>query len=83
MSSKNLEILRKKVSPFILRRMKEDVLDDLPPVSEIVYHCHLSETQQELYQSYAASAREELVTACQERGFRQSADPRFGDVDPS
>ncbi len=39
---KNIEYLRKKVSPFILRRMKADVLDDLPPVSEIVYHCQLS-----------------------------------------
>ena len=36
--------------------MKKDVLQDLPPVSEIVYHCQLSEVQQELYQSYAQSA---------------------------
>ena len=42
----SLESLRRKVSPFILRRMKKDVLSDLPPVSEIVYHCHLSEVQQ-------------------------------------
>ena len=37
--------LRKKVSPFILRRMKKDVLSELPPISEIVYHCHLSDVQ--------------------------------------
>ena len=53
-ADKNLEYLRKKVSPFILRRMKADVLNDLPPVSEIVYHCQLAEMQQELYHSYAA-----------------------------
>jgi SNF2 family DNA or RNA helicase len=58
---KNMEYLRKKVSPFILRRMKSDVLDDLPPVSELVYHCQLSDVQQELYKSYAQSARDELV----------------------
>ena len=59
-SGKIWKILRRKVSPFILRRMKKDVLSDLPPVSEIVYHCHLSDIQQELYRSYAESAREEL-----------------------
>ncbi|HSW87208.1 MAG TPA: DEAD/DEAH box helicase [Rhabdochlamydiaceae bacterium] len=67
--TKNLEYLRKKVSPFILRRMKSDVLDDLPPVSEIVYHCQLSEVQQELYRSYAESARDELVKLVQRDGF--------------
>ena len=64
-----MEQLRRKVAPFILRRMKQDVLDDLPPVSEIVYHCHLSETQKELYRSYADSAREELSRLVQKEGF--------------
>lgn len=66
---KNLEILRQKVSPFILRRMKKDVLNDLPPVSHIVYHCHLSDVQRELYHSYAASAREELSQLVEKEGF--------------
>lgn len=66
---KNLEYLRKKVSPFILRRMKSDVLKDLPPVSEIIYHCQLSEVQQELYRSYAQSARDELVKLVERDGF--------------
>lgn len=66
---KNLENLRNKVAPFILRRMKKDVLDDLPPVSQIVYHCHLSDVQQELYRSYAASAREELSQLVKKEGF--------------
>jgi len=68
-SGKNLDSLRKKVSPFILRRMKKDVLDDLPPVSHIVYHCHLSDQQRELYNSYAASAREELSKLVKKEGF--------------
>ncbi|HEY2810723.1 MAG TPA: DEAD/DEAH box helicase [Rhabdochlamydiaceae bacterium] len=67
--TKNLEYLRKKVSPFILRRMKSDVLQDLPPVSEIVYHCQLSEMQQGLYRSYAESARDELVKLVERDGF--------------
>jgi SNF2 family DNA or RNA helicase len=67
--SKNLEHLRRKISPFILRRMKEDVLKDLPPVSEIVYHCQLSPVQKELYRSYAESARNELVKLVERDGF--------------
>ncbi len=65
----NLEFLKKKVAPFILRRMKVDVLDDLPPISEIVYHCQLSESQKQLYKSYAESARDELVRLVQRDGF--------------
>jgi SNF2 family DNA or RNA helicase len=65
----NLEGLRKKVAPFILRRMKRDVLQELPPVSEIVYHCHLTQVQKELYQSYAKSAREELSKLVKKEGF--------------
>lgn len=65
----NMEALRKKVSPFILRRMKKDVLSELPPVSEIIYHCHLSPAQAELYHSYAASAREELSKLVKKEGF--------------
>lgn len=64
-----LEALRKKVAPFILRRMKADVLKDLPPVSEILYHCHLSDVQRELYRSYAKSAREELSKLVKKEGF--------------
>jgi SNF2 family DNA or RNA helicase len=67
--AQNIEYLRNKVSPFILRRMKTDVLQDLPPVDEIVYHCQLSDMQQELYKSYAASARDELTKLVARDGF--------------
>ncbi|MCH9611986.1 MAG: RNA polymerase-associated protein RapA [Chlamydiia bacterium] len=69
--SRNLQYLRAKVSPFILRRMKADVLDDLPPVSEITYHCQLSKVQMDLYKSYATSAKEELVKLVEKEGFQK------------
>lgn len=64
-----LEALKKKTSPFILRRMKADVISDLPPVSDIVYRCHLSDTQKELYRSYADTARQELAKLVSKEGF--------------
>jgi SNF2 family DNA or RNA helicase len=67
--AQNIDYLRKKVSPFILRRMKSDVLKDLPPVDEIVYHCQLSNVQLDLYKSYAATARDELVKLVERDGF--------------
>ena len=66
---KNLEYLRKKIAPFILRRMKKDVLKDLPPLSENVYHCQLTKVQKDLYTSYAQSARDELVKLVEKEGF--------------
>jgi len=66
-----LEVLRRKVSPFILRRMKKDVITELPPVSEITYHCHLSGVQKDLYHSYAQSAREELSQMVKSNGFEK------------
>ena len=68
---KNMQYLKRKVSPFILRRMKTDVLKDLPPVSEILYHTQLSSMQEELYRSYAASARDELVKLVAKEGFEK------------
>jgi len=65
----HLDQLSRKIAPFILRRMKSEVLSDLPPVSEIVYHCHLSPVQRELYRSYAKSAREELTRLVKKEGF--------------
>ncbi|MDF2548998.1 MAG: hypothetical protein K0S07_65 [Chlamydiales bacterium] len=70
-TGKSLEVLRRKLSPFILRRMKADVLDELPAVSHILYHCHLSNTQKELYRSYADSAREELSRLVSKEGFER------------
>lgn len=67
--AENVRYLKRKVSPFILRRMKEDVLDDLPPVDEIVYHCQLTDVQQDLYRSYARSAKDELTKLVERDGF--------------
>lgn len=41
--------LRKMVSPFILRRIKQDVLKDLPEKLEEVRYARFDETQQKIY----------------------------------
>jgi len=64
-----LSKLKKKITPFLLRRMKKDVAHDLPSVSQVIYHCSLSGKQKEMYASYAASAREELMRLVEKEGF--------------
>eukprot|EP00842_Homolaphlyctis_polyrhiza_P000657 jgi/Hompol1/1592/HPOL_002723-RA len=50
-----LEALHKQVLPFLLRRMKEDVLDDLPPKIIQDYYCELSDMQKILYEEFGKS----------------------------
>ncbi|TFK86254.1 SNF2 chromatin remodeling protein [Polyporus arcularius HHB13444] len=50
-----LEALHKQVLPFLLRRLKEDVLHDLPPKIIQDYYCELSELQKFLYDDFSRS----------------------------
>jgi TATA-binding protein-associated factor len=50
-----LEALHKQVLPFLLRRLKEDVLNDLPPKIIQDYFCELSEMQKYLYDDFSKS----------------------------
>ncbi|KAJ7349156.1 SNF2 superfamily chromatin remodeling protein [Mycena albidolilacea] len=50
-----LEALHKQVLPFLLRRLKEDVLHDLPPKIIQDYYCELSEVQKYLYDNFGKS----------------------------
>nr|KAG5710390.1 hypothetical protein BaRGS_022208 [Batillaria attramentaria] len=50
-----MEKLHRQVLPFILRRLKEDVLNDLPPKIIQDYYCDLSPLQVELYEDFARS----------------------------
>ncbi len=44
-----LEQLGRGLSPFLLRRKKDEVLDDLPEKTELVLHCELPKTQRKSY----------------------------------
>ncbi|PIA13088.1 hypothetical protein COEREDRAFT_17765 [Coemansia reversa NRRL 1564] len=50
-----LQQLHRQVLPFLLRRMKEDVLQDLPPKIIQDYYCELSPLQRLLYEEFARS----------------------------
>lgn len=67
-----LKKLQKIVAPFILRRMKTDVLKELPDKTETIMYSQMDETQQELYNAYLLKARREMEEEIDENGFEKS-----------
>ena len=61
-SENGLTALKKLVSPLILRRMKKDVLDDLPEKQEITINVDLPEDERALYEAMRRHAVDELRT---------------------
>lgn len=59
----SLERLKKMVAPFILRRLKSDVLKDLPDKIEKDYIVPLDSEQQQLYDARAMKLRSELAAS--------------------
>lgn len=47
-----VEALHKQVLPFLLRRLKEEVLNDLPPKILQNYYCDLSDLQKRLFDDF-------------------------------
>lgn len=55
-----LDVLQKRVSPFILRRTKKDVLSDLPDKIEDYYYCKMESKQREVYEAYVEQLKEDI-----------------------
>jgi hypothetical protein len=54
--------LRDRLRPFILRRRKHEVATELPPRTDVVLHCVLSEDERQLYDAICAATRAQVVT---------------------
>lgn len=52
--------LKQKITPFILRRLKGDVLTELPDKTEKIIHIKMQADQQKLYDSYAMELKKFL-----------------------
>lgn len=63
--------LKKMVSPFVLRRLKRQVLKDLPDKLEETRYAHLEERQQQLYDAQVLHMRS-VLEAQSEEAFRQN-----------
>ena len=52
--------LRRVIAPFVLRRLKTEVLDDLPPRTEITLHVEMSPEETALYEALRRRAVDDL-----------------------
>jgi SNF2 family DNA or RNA helicase len=69
---KALEELNKHVKPFILRRLKKDVVKELPPKIEHKLVVEMTEEQKKLYAAFIEKAKQEVNNEISERGFNRS-----------
>jgi superfamily II DNA or RNA helicase len=65
--------LRKIIQPFILRRTKEMVASDLPPVTEQTVFCDMTEEQFKVYDEEKSSVRNSILKSISSSGLEKSA----------
>lgn len=53
--------LHARVAPFILRRLKRDVAKELPPKTEVVLECELSDSERVSYEAILGAARSDVM----------------------
>lgn len=64
-----LKDLRRRVSPFILRRLKSDVLQELPDKTERRVLADMTPRQAKIYQSYFLHSKREFLRVLEQHGF--------------
>jgi superfamily II DNA or RNA helicase len=66
------EKLKDLINPFILRRTKQEVARELPPVYEQVRYCSMTEAQRRVYEEEKSLARNTILENLEELGLERS-----------
>ena len=75
MRHQNLNLLgriHQQVAPFILRRLKKEVLKELPEKIETSMYCEMDKTQRELYQAMVYEMKAEMTEEIKVQGIERS-----------
>ncbi len=67
-----LNRLHKQIKPFILRRLKKDVLKELPDKIETVSYAHMETVQRKLYTAELMKLQEKFNSEVSEHGYEKS-----------
>ena len=67
-----VERLQKFVAPFIIRRLKKDVLKELPEKIETVIYSEMEAEQERIYKAYLAKAKMDFTQEIVSNGFAKS-----------
>ena len=71
-SEKDMAKLRMLIEPFILRRNKKEVLTELPDKTVTVLNNEMGEEQRNIYLTYLAQAKDDLLQEIQLNGYEKS-----------
>lgn len=71
-NSKRALVLREKINPFILRRTKKQVAQELPEKTEMVIYCEMGEDQRKLYNAREQELRDYISGKDEEEIARNS-----------
>lgn len=71
-SKEHLERLRRRIFPFVLRRLKSEVASELPPKTEVTNLCEMNVDQRKLYQEVLAACRRQVFTEVEKKGIEKS-----------
>ncbi len=67
-----LNRLKTLINPFILRRIKKDVLTELPEKNITIMNNEMSDEQEKIYLSYLAQTQKEISEELSQNGFEKS-----------
>ncbi|MBN1819199.1 MAG: DEAD/DEAH box helicase, partial [Prolixibacteraceae bacterium] len=67
------EKLQLMIRPFILRRKKEEVAKDLPPLMEQVRYCSMEKNQQKIYEKEKSVIRNAILENIEKHGIEKSS----------
>ncbi len=70
--SEILDRLRRRIHPFMLRRLKDEVAKELPPKTEIVAYCEMEPGQAALYREVLEQGRRTVFETIEKVGFARS-----------
>lgn len=65
------DALRRRIRPFILRRLKSEVARDLPEKVESVLWCEMGEEQERLYRRLLRASRHRVLEEVRDKGLAQ------------
>ncbi len=67
------EQLQLMICPFVLRRKKDEVAKDLPPLTEQVVYCKMSDEQEKMYEEEKSVIRNAILEKIDRGGIQKSA----------
>ena len=66
------QLLRKLIHPFVLRRTKAQVAQELPDKTETVIYCEMGTSQRKLYENLKRKIKEDIDAELVKKGFQKS-----------